>query len=526
MLEDSQAVLLISRAEVAKTFAIAAPKTIFLDRDESIIAAQPAVCAPAPIGATDLAYVLYTSGSTGRPKGVASPHRQLLNRLHWMWRTYPFRTGEVGCHKTAISFVDSLWELLGPLLKGAPSLITSAETLLSPDTFVQLLRHYQVSRLWLVPSYLRILLEQVPDLAQHLPDLKFWVVSGETLPAELFYAFQRAMPHATLYNLYGTSEVWDVTWYDPGEATGPLWRIPIGRPIDNMQVYLLDEQRQPVPVGVAGEIYVAGAGLCSSFLHQPELTARRMVQIPFPEAHGQIAIACGDSARYLRDGNLEFLGRLVNQLKVRGYRVEPAEIEGALLEHPGVQAAAVLAWPGAGGLAQLAAYLVAGPAQEAPAAEELRQYLRRKLPDFMVPEIFEFVAEMPLTPSGKTDRERLRRRGVPQSSAGTAYVAPRSETEREIATIWSEVLGREKVSMESNFFVLGGHSLLATQVVARVVKTFHIPLLLREFFEAPTVAALAACVERARQAGTQIAEPAPIPRLARDRYRTTNSESS
>jgi non-ribosomal peptide synthetase component F len=217
------------------------------------------------------AYLIYTSGSTGRPKGIPVPHRQILNRLAWMWRDYPFAADEVGCQKTALNFVDSLWEIFGYLLKGIPTVILPDAIVRDPARLVEALADHAVTRLWLVPSLLNALLERYPDLAQRLPALRFWVTSGEALPTSLFHRFVAALPQSTLYNLYGTSEVWDVTWFDPG-LPHERWRgpsVPIGRPICNMRCYLLDARQQPVPTGVIGELSVGGEALGEGYLNLP-----------------------------------------------------------------------------------------------------------------------------------------------------------------------------------------------------------------------------------------------------------------
>jgi amino acid adenylation domain-containing protein len=339
-----------------------------------------------------LAYVIFTSGSTGTPKGVAVPHSQILNRLHWMWDAYPFAPDEVGVQKTALSFVDSLWELLGPLLKGIPTVIIPDAILCDIYELVDLLGRERVTRLWVVPSLLRAILDAYPDLPRRLPSLRFWVSTGETLPAALLQKFRTILPGATLFNLYGTSEFWDATWWDPGEGIGSdLWRVPIGKPIANVRTYVLDTRREPAPVGIVGELYVGGAGLARGYINQPVLAAERFIADPFLSQAGARMYRTGDLARWLPDGNLEFLGRADQQVKIRGYRIEPGEIEAAIGRHPGVNTAAVLLRRDSTGEEHLTAYVVPAmghAGQSANVADSLAAWqcvwddvYRQELPD-------------------------------------------------------------------------------------------------------------------------------------------------
>jgi amino acid adenylation domain-containing protein len=306
-----------------------------------------------------MAYVIYTSGSTGRPKGVAVEHKQVLNRLAWMWEAYRFAPGEVSCQKTALNFVDSLWELLGPLLAGVSSVIIPDQEVKDPYALVERLAEHRVSRIWLVPSLLRALLSTHEDLQQRLPGLRFWVTSGEALPVELLAEFQRVMPEATLYNLYGTSEVWDVTWYEAERGGERARRVAIGKPIRNMRVYVLDGEGRPVPIGVPGELHVGGVGLARGYLGSDELTGERFIGDPFGQEAGGRLYKTGDVVRYRENGDLEFLGRLDHQVKIRGFRVELGEIESVLARHPNVRQAVVTAREYGTGGTRLVAYIAA-----------------------------------------------------------------------------------------------------------------------------------------------------------------------
>jgi amino acid adenylation domain-containing protein len=473
---------------------------------------------PAP---GDLAYIIFTSGSTGRPKGVAVEHRQILNRLAWMWADYPFGPSEVGCQKTALNFVDSLWELLGPLLQGLPTVILPDAVVRDPWELIRQLGRFKVTRLWLVPSLLRSLLEVCPDLAMRVPHLKFWVSSGEPLSAQLLDQFQRQLPDATLYNLYGTSEVWDVTWFVPSTASEPCDPVPIGRPIPNLEVYVLNARQQLAPPGVPGELCVGGAGLARGYLNQAELNADRFIPHPFRKEQGARLYRTGDLARFRSDGNLEFLGRVDQQVKIRGFRVEPAEIEAALVRHPAVKEAVVVARDGGAAGMVLTAYLVSRVSDEA-LAEDWRSWLERKVPEPMIPAAFVVLPELPLLPNGKINRRAL---PAPESALEhprAPYAVPQTAAETAVASVWSELLKVRQVGVNDHFFRdLGGHSLLATQVVSRLRNQFKIDLPLRALFEHPSVRGLSQAIERATLHESD-AGPALV-RLARDAYRVKAS---
>ena len=293
--------------------------------------------------AASAAYLIYTSGSTGLPKGVVGLHRGVVNRCGWMWRRYPFRPGEVCCSKTSLSFVDSVWEIFGPLLQGVPLTIADDDTAHDPHLLIEFLAHRRVSRVVLVPSLLKAFLDDGVNLTVKLPRLKLWTSSGEALSTELAERFRKSHPKAVLLNLYGSAEVAaDASCFEyDGRTSGKT--VAIGRPISNSTVYLLDAQRQPVPVGVIGELYVGGDGLARGYWRRPELTAEKFVVNPFSADPGSRLFRTGDLARYRADGNLEYLGRADNQIKIAGQRVELGEIEAALRSHPRIDDCVVTA---------------------------------------------------------------------------------------------------------------------------------------------------------------------------------------
>jgi amino acid adenylation domain-containing protein len=441
-----------------------------------------------------LAYAIYTSGSTGKPKGVAVEHRQILNRLMWMWREYPFAEDEVGCQKTELTFVDSLWELLGPLLQGIPSIIVAEHTARDPRELLKCLAAHGVSRLWLVPALLRELLnilESDVELRDSLRALRFWVSSGEALFPQLAAQFVRVLPEATLYNLYGTSEIWDATWHDPcREAIYPD-RSVIGRPIDNVQAFVLAQENTIAPVGVVGELCISGIGLARGYLNRPELTSEKFV--PHPLLGVARLYRTGDAARYLRDGQIEYLGRMDRQLKIRGYRVEPGEVEAILASHHAIREAAVIGKEGPSGT-ELLAYLTVKPAMKVSVAN-LIDFLQGRVPHYMVPTSFIFVDDLPKTTSGKLNRMAL---PAPENSASRkqSYVAPRTTLEAKVVELYQQVLGLESVSVDDHFFRdLGGHSLLATRLSSRVRTLLNIEVPLQTLFEAATPSKLAQVIE-------------------------------
>ncbi|MEW5927966.1 MAG: amino acid adenylation domain-containing protein, partial [Gemmatimonadota bacterium] len=459
----------------------------------------------------NLAYVVYTSGSTGTPKGVLGTHRATVNRFAWMWSAYPFAADEVCCQKTSLAFVDSVWEVFGPLLAGVPSVLVPDEDARDPQALAAALSRHGVTRIVLVPSLLRALLDG--DLGETCPRLRLVVSSGEALPAGLARRFADAVPGATLLNLYGSSEVAaDSTHHAlrPADAAAGE-HVPIGRPIWNTRVYVADAAAlEPVPTGAAGELYVAGDGLARGYMGNPAATAERFLPDPFSGAAGGRMYRTGDRARWTADGELEYLGRADAQVKVRGFRIELGEIEAALRSHPAVREAVAVVRENAAGDRRITASVVPEEGQAVSSAE-LRAHVGARLPEYMVPAAFAMLDALPLTPSGKLDRRAL---PAPRWGAEGAYVAPRTAAEEVLAGIWSEVLGVERVGVEENFFSLGGHSLLAMQVATRVRQALGVELPPRALFEAPTVAALSERVEALRSEGAPSAPP--IVRVPRD----------
>ncbi len=492
MLSDSQASLLITKQEILEKLPLFVAKAVCLDIHKEEIARESSENPINISSPNHLAYIIYTSGSTGTPKGVLGTHRGTVNGLHWLWKTYPFTPGEVCCQKTAISFVDSVWEIFAPLLQGIPTVIISNAAVLDPQLFIESLAQHRVSQIILVPSLLRLLLDNYSHLVKKLTHLKFWITSGETLSFKLVQTFRQLMPSAKLINLYGSSEVSaNATYYDTSFLLEQAYSVPIGRPIDNTQVYVLNRNLQPTPIGVVGELYLAGDGLAKGYLHRPDLTQERFIDNPF--IPGNKLYKTGDLVRYLQDGNLEYLGRHDEQVKIRGFRVELGEIATAIAQHPDVRESVVTASNDAQDNPRLIAYVVT---DKQDINTQLLPYLQQKLPNYMLPSAFIVLDKLPLTPNGKVDKRALPSSEVTQSNINKAFVAPRNFTELALAKLWENLLNISPIGVTDNFFELGGHSFLAVRLMAQIYDKFEHNLPLSTLFENPTIEKLAAIVSQ------------------------------
>jgi amino acid adenylation domain-containing protein len=494
MISDARIPLVISRKEWKPLIAAKSAQVICLDRDQPRIDAMESEARPNFSAPKNIAYILYTSGSSGVPKGVMGLHRGAVNRFAWMWKNFPFKPGEVCCLKTSFNFVDSIWEIFGPLLQGIPSVMLSDETGRDPAKMARNLARFGVTRIVTVPSLLRVMLESHPDLGTLLPAMRLWVSSGEALEPDLCRRFYQAMPQATLLNLYGSTEVAaDVTAYVVPPNLDHRATVPLGRPIDNTRCYVLDAQLQPVPIGARGDLYVGGDGLARGYCNRPELTAECFRDDPFSTAPDARLYKTGDRARYFPDGKLEYLGRSDHQVKVRGFRIELREIEAVLSLHPQVAAAAATVQEGAAQDKHLVAYVVGQRGKTPLTAKALREFLKQKLPGYMVPAEFLILDSLPLTPSGKLDHRALHAKN-PTPHAMNRYVPPEDPVEWQLVKIWEELLDIRPIGIGHDFFDLGGHSLLAIRMMDRIEQAYGRRLPLSTLFAEATVLHLADCL--------------------------------
>ncbi|RYZ05624.1 MAG: amino acid adenylation domain-containing protein [Myxococcales bacterium] len=446
---------------------------------------------PRAAGAEALAYVMYTSGSTGKPKGVRVPHRQLDNWLAALEARLPFEPGEVVAQKTTFVFAVAVKELFAGLLNGCPQVFIANDTVRDAASFVSALAEYRVSRLNIGPSHLATVLEHLQSSGRRLPALKVCITAGEPLPRALVLAFREAFPGARLLNNYGCTELNDITYYDTAAFDEKRDFVPIGTPIANTKVYVLDRRGRLVPEGVPGELHVASAGLPEGYHGLESLTAERFWQNPFGAEPSPRLYNTGDVVRYLSDGTLDFIGRWDFQVKVRGYRVDVRQVEKVLGDFPGVRARAVV-----GAEDRLLAFYTSAPGQDIPLAE-LREFLQARLPAYMVPDAFVLLDAMPQLHSGKLNRRALlATRGELQQA--DAYEAPATKTEQVLARIWALVVNApvERVGRQTHFFEIGGHSLSAMRVLARIKDDFGVELGVAELFDAPRLHSLAAAIDR------------------------------
>ena len=479
MLEDANISVVLTQEGLAETHSFGEARLLRLDADWPAFSGESEERPGRGASAGDLAYVIYTSGSTGRPKGVAIEHRNAVALAHWAKDVFPPEDLAGVLASTSICFDLSIFELFVPLAWGGTVIL--AQNVLELAT---LPAAEAVTLINTVPSAMTELL-RLGDLPGGVRTVN---LAGEPLPSSLV---REVLAHGRVqrvFDLYGPSE--DTTYSTCAERS-PDGPSTIGRPLANKQVYILDGALEPAPVGVAGDLYIGGAGVARGYLNRPKLTAEKFLPDPFRDASGARIYKTGDRARYLPDGNIQFLGRLDDQVKIRGYRIEMGEIETALGQYPGVRASVVLAREEQG-LKELVGYLVMEQERE-PAVAELRAFLKSTLPDYMVPSAFVFLDAFPLTPSGKVDRRSLPAPDRSRSE-GERFLPPRTPIEETLAELWKEILKVDRVGVEDDFFELGGHSLLATQLVSRVAESFNVRLPLRRVFEEPRLEGLALAI--------------------------------
>ncbi|MEG4964628.1 amino acid adenylation domain-containing protein, partial [Microcoleus sp. K4-C2] len=504
MLEDAGVEILIAQSHLGEKIDRALHK-IFLDSDWENIAPESEENPSSEATPDNLAYVIYTSGSTGKPKGVQVNHRSVVHLFAATHPLFNFSDRDVWTVFHSYAFDFSVWEIWGALLHGCKLIVVPVEVTRSPAAFYQLLCSERVTILNQTPSAIRQLIDAKKAATNfQQSSLRLIVCGGEAFPTEL--AAQLLEWNIPLWNFYGPTEATVWTAIHPIkliESERPY--IPIGRPLPNTQLYILDANLQPVPVGVLGELYIGGAGLSRGYLKRPELNAEKFIPHPFAENRTAFSLIqnsssfilsehiykTGDLARYLPDGNIEFMGRSDHQVKIRGFRIELGEIEAAIGQHPALRETVVLVREDNPGDKRLVAYIVSNSAlktQDSELINDLRCYLKQKLPQYMMPSAFVLLESLPLTPNGKIDQRSLRAPEINRAEFESNFAEPRTPDEQLIAEIWAEVLGLERVGIHDNFFELGGHSLLATQAISRLREAFQVEVPLRSLFESPTVA--------------------------------------
>ncbi|MES2298244.1 MAG: amino acid adenylation domain-containing protein [Pseudomonadota bacterium] len=489
LLEDTAAPVVLTHSSLRARLPAARSSILCLDSDAKAWQGLPTHKPSATLSAGNLAYVIYTSGSTGRPKGAMNAHRAVVNRLCWMQQQYGLDAHDRVLQKTPYSFDVSVWEFFWPLISGATLVVAKPDGHRDSQYLASLIEQARITTIHFVPSMLQAFVAEAPRCGA----LRRVICSGEALPAELTHRFQALMPEVELHNLYGPTEcAVDVTaWAAPPAFDGAL--VPIGRPIANTALYVLDQYGQAAPVGVAGELHIGGVQVGRGYLNQPALTAEKFIRDPFSSAPEARLYKTGDLARWLGDGNIEYLGRIDFQVKLRGFRIELGEIEHALCSHPQVREAVVLAREDVPGDMRLVAYLVGTAGAPTPSPTALREHLKSGLPEHMVPSAFVELEALPLTANGKLDRKAL---PAPHyQDAQHAIALPSNAVETAVAEHAAQVLNLTRLGMRDDFFALGGHSLLATQLVSRLRQALAVELPLKQIFDTPVIADLARAVQ-------------------------------
>jgi len=513
MLQDAQVSVLLTQEPLVAELPDHGARVICLDTDWGTIAQESAATPVSLVGSQNLAYALYTSGSTGRPKGVLIIHQALVNYALAVMKDFGLQSSDRILLLASISFDVFLEELLPTWLSGATVVLRGERSLVSGADLQQLIEKHRLTAFELTTAHWHEWVYELSLSKQRPPNsLRFVIMGGEKVLPERFATWQKfGIP---LIHVYGLTETTITsTIYKPPLRVEDqeVWsKLPIGRPVANTQIYLLDTNLQPVPIGVPGELHIGGAGLARGYLNRPELTEEKFIPNPFSDEPGARLYKTGDKARYLPDGNIEFLGRIDHQVKLRGFRIELGEIEATLTQHPQVRQTLVMDREDVLGDKRLVAYVVSGQEQP-PSVSEVRHFLKQKLPDYMVPAAFVLLDVLPLTPNGKIDRRALPAPDTTRPFEEGAYVAPQSPVEEMVAGIWADVLAVKEVSIHDNFFDLGGHSLLVTQLISRLRDTFNVEFPLRGLFESPTVASLSERLEALRRTEQGLVAPPLLP---------------
>jgi amino acid adenylation domain-containing protein len=507
ILEEAQVPLLLAQNHLVELLPQQKLPVVCVDSEWETIAKQSEETPPSEVTPQNLAYVMYTSGSTGTPKGVQMPHASLWHYVESINKVLHVQTNDVYLHTASFSFSSSLRQLMVPLCQGAKAIVVTREQSKNPLSLFELIQEQGVTIFDTVQSVWRYGLEAIEHLDKESKEallkskLRLLVFSGGLLPCQLLKKLRGELKHQPrIVNIYGQTESIGVCAYPiPAEFNKEQGYVPVGHPLADTQVYLLDDHLQPVPVGEPGELHVAAATLARGYLNRPELTAEKFISNPFSDEPTARLYKTGDVARYLPDGTLEILGRLDHQVKIREMRIELGEIESVLEQHTTVREAVVTAIEDKLGDKCLVAYIVlklpSARVNQTVFTKELRSFLAENLPEYMVPSALVVLDALPLTPNGKLNRGALPTPDIGRLELENTFVAPRTPVEETLTGIWAEVLGLEQVSIHDNFFELGGHSLRATQVISRIQDAFAVKFTLHSLFETPTVAGFAERIE-------------------------------
>ncbi|MCP6763251.1 MAG: amino acid adenylation domain-containing protein [Fischerella sp. CENA71] len=494
ILEDTNSSVIITLSNFEEKFKNYKGKLLYLDSDWDKLIPESQLSSSVTATPSNLAYIMYTSGSTGKPKGVMCTHLGIYNRLLWTLSAYPITEEDNLLQIASIIFDISIWEIFFPLLKGARLIVALPSATKELKYLSEVITREKVTVIHFVPSLLNAFLDHI-DLKNSYSKIKQVISGGEALSVDLKKKFFTKLD-AKLYHAYGPTEASISVTHWNCEDESHLNKVPLGRPIANTKIYILDKNLQPVPIGVIGELCIGGIGVARGYLNRPDLTADKFVADPFSNEPGARLYRTGDLARFLSDGNIEFIGRSDDQIKLRGHRIELGEIETTVREHPSVRQAVVLCREDTPGHKRLVSYVVTrdGITQGDAATQHikaLREYMVRTLPEYMVPSTFVLLDALPLTTSGKVDRKTLPAPDTSQRLTTNAYVEPRNKIEEQLAQIWSELLPVDRIGVHDNFFEIGGDSIISIQVISRARRQ-GLLLEVKHIFQSPTIAGLAA----------------------------------
>ncbi len=447
----------------------------------------------------DLIYLIYTSGSTGKPKGVLCQHQAVINRFQWLWKNYPYSSDDICCQKAPIGYVDSIWELICPLLKGIPYHIISDEILFNPIKLLNYLAYHKITRIELVPSLLEIILQEITERNHQLPDLKLWVVSGDIIRPNLVNTFKTILPEAVLLNRFGSTEATSYLWYPAHLWNNDSQHIPIGKPVDNVAIYILDDNLQPVPKGQIAELYVSGLSLSYGYLNDAQLTKKKFIDNPFTKASHQSnsnyarMYKTGDLVRELPSGNIEYVERVDHQIKIHGYRIEPVEIEQALQQYPSIREARIIL-QSLNEERYLTAYYILKEDYDKLNVQEIKKHLANTLPPYVIPNFYVCLDKFPLNKNGKLDRSALPKPNFHEHVEHDETTMANC-LEKSLITIWENILQIKNIEIQDNFFSLGGHSLLAMKMIAKIYCVLDVTLNITDIWHYPTIQTLAKYIQ-------------------------------